>query len=109
MLGRFFLKEGTSNAVSLTDHFSNIVFIYLSPNTGQFQVRFRSLQGNINLPRTVNIYDAKGARIYYKAYPINILYERLDVDLRNHGKGVYMVELADRNGERIKAERVIIF
>ncbi len=56
----------------------------------------------------MNIYDAKGARIYSRSYPVTVPFERLDVDLRQHAKGIYMVELADRNGRRIKAGRVVI-
>jgi subtilisin-like proprotein convertase family protein len=98
---------GTSNILNISDSSSSIVFIYPSPNTGQFQIRYYSAPGNI-LPRMVNIYDAKGARIYSRSYPIGAPYERMDVDLRNHGKGIYMVELADRLGTRIKAGRVIV-
>jgi hypothetical protein len=33
----------------------------------------------------------------------------MDVDLKNHAKGVYNVELTDYNGDRIKTGRVVIF
>ncbi|MEJ7627620.1 MAG: GEVED domain-containing protein [Ferruginibacter sp.] len=99
----------STSSISITAGSSDIVFIYPSPNTGQFQIRFNSAAGNTNLSRFVNIYDSKGARIYSRSYPVTVPFERLDVDLRNHGKGVYMVELADRNGARLKAGRVVVF
>jgi hypothetical protein len=35
-------------------------------------------------------------------------YTRMDVDLKNHGKGIYNVELTDGNGRRLKTGRVVI-
>jgi hypothetical protein len=84
------------------------LFIYPSPNSGQFQVRFFSGAGNNPLPRTINIYDNKGSRIYTRAYTIAMPYTRMDVDLKNHGKGIYNVELTDGNGRRLKTGRVVI-
>lgn len=101
--------SATSSAISIKDSTSSIVFIYPSPNTGQFQVRYQSRAGNLTLPRIVNVYDSKGSRVYTKTYTITTPYERMDVDLRNHGKGIYMIELTDRNGQRIKTGRVMIF
>jgi hypothetical protein len=56
----------------------------------------------------LNVYDSKGSRVFSKAFPVNVPYERMDVDLRNHGKGIYQVELSDRNGTRIKTGRVVV-
>lgn len=99
---------GTSDIITISDSTSNIVFIYPSPNTGQFQVRYTSLKGNV-LPRMLNIYDGKGARVYSRSYSINTPYARMDVDMRGYGKGIYMVELSDNNGRRIATGRVVIF
>ena len=86
---------------------SDIMFIYPSPNTGQFQVRYQSLDGNL-FPRTLTIYDSKGSQVYSKIYDINAPYSKMEVDLSNHGKGIYRVELGDRNGKRIKTGSVLI-
>lgn len=97
----------TSTAVSIADSITGIMFIYPSPNTGQFQVRYYSSANNV-LPRTLNIYDSKGARVFTKYYSITRPYDKMDVDMRNFGKGIYMVELGDRHGARIKTGRVVI-
>ena len=68
---------------------SDIMFIYPSPNTGQFQVRYQSLEGNL-FPRTLTIFDAKGSRVYVKTYSIGAPYGRMDVDLKNHAKGTVL-------------------
>jgi hypothetical protein len=62
-----------------------------------------------NTPKMINIFDAKGSKVYSKLYPINSAFERMDVDLRYHGKGIYMVEVADRSGRRLKIGKVLIF
>ena len=101
--------SGTSTAaIEIKDAANDILFIYPSPNSGQFQVRFFSGAGNNPLPRTINIYDNKGSRIYTRAYTIAMPYTRMDVDLKNHGKGIYNVELTDGNGRRLKTGRVVI-
>jgi hypothetical protein len=101
--------SGTStNTISVTAAPNDILFIYPSPNTGTFQVRYQSLENNILLPRTVSVFDSKGSRIYTKTYIINAPYGRMDVFMPNHAKGVYRVELSDRNGNRIKTGSVLI-
>jgi subtilisin-like proprotein convertase family protein len=86
---------------------NDIMFIYPSPNTGQFQVRYQSLSGNL-LPRTLTVYDSKGSRVYSRTYTIVAPYSRMDVDLGNISKGIYRVELGDHNGARIKTGTVIV-
>jgi len=95
----------TSDAISLTDSISGKVFIYPTPNSGTFQVRYYSIINNTNLPRGINIYDARGKRIVVKTYAINAPYQRMDVDLRNYGAGVYWVEVIDVAGNRLAIGR----
>lgn len=96
-----------SSSLTIADSVNSNLFIYPSPNTGQFQVRYYSSTNDV-LPRMLTIYDSKGARVFSKTYTIGRPYERMDVDMRNHGKGIYIVELSDRNGTRLKTGRVVI-
>jgi subtilisin-like proprotein convertase family protein len=98
----------STTSIEIKDAANDILFIYPSPNSGQFQVRFFSGAGNNPLPRIINIYDNKGSRIFTKTYTIAVPYTRMDVDLKNHGKGIYNVELSDGNGRRLKTGRVVI-
>ena len=95
-------------SITITAAPNDIMFIYPSPNTGQFQVRYYSANGNNPLPRVVNIYDSKGARVYSKTYTVTVPYTRMDVDMSGFQKGIYQVELLDRNGSRLKTGRVVI-
>ena len=83
------------------------LFIYPSPNNGQFQVRYQSLDGNVLVRRLV-IYDSKGSRVYSKIYSINAPYGMMSVDMRSRGKGIYRVELSDANGNRIATGSVLV-
>jgi hypothetical protein len=100
--------NSTSSSITIKDVANDILFIYPSPNTGAFQVRYFSGAGNNPLPRIINIYDNKGTRVFTKTYTVNVPYTRLDVDLKNHAKGIYSVELSDANGRRLKSGRVVI-
>jgi subtilisin-like proprotein convertase family protein len=97
----------TSNMVSITDSITGKCYIYPNPNTGQFQVRYYSAANNV-LPRTLSVYDGKGDRILTQNYTIGRPYDRMDVDLRKNGKGLYWVEIGDRNGNRLTMCRVVI-
>ncbi|MGG9961781.1 M36 family metallopeptidase [Ferruginibacter sp. SUN106] len=94
-----------SNQVSITDSASGRVFIYPTPNGGLFQVRYYSIINNTNLPRGINVYDARGKRVLTQSYSISAPYARMDVDLRNHGTGVYWIEVVDVVGNRLAMGR----
>ncbi|MBP6285422.1 MAG: M36 family metallopeptidase [Ferruginibacter sp.] len=97
----------TSNTISIRDSVSGRCFIYPNPTSGQFQVRYYSVANNV-LPRSLTVYDAKGDRILTQFYTIGRPYDRMDVDLRKSGKGLYWVEIGDMNGNRLTMCRVIV-
>jgi subtilisin-like proprotein convertase family protein len=96
-----------SNTITIKDSASGKCFIYPNPNSGQFQVRYYSVANNV-LPRGLVIYDAKGDRVKVLNYTIGRPYDRMDVDMRANGKGLYWVEIVDRNGNRLTMCRVVI-
>jgi len=96
-----------SNRVMVSDSASSQLFIYPNPSSGQFQVRYFS-PANTSLGRIINVYDAKGARVYSRLFSITRTYDRMDVNLTNMQSGVYMVELKDANGQRIASGMVVL-
>ena len=98
----------SSASLTISEAANDILFIYPSPNTGQFQVRYYNLNGNAVNPRTLSIYDSKGARVFSRTYNITLPYSRMDVDMSNYSKGIYRVELGDVNGKRLKTGSVVI-
>ncbi len=114
-LGKYYVSvtdvngcTNTSNSVLISDSASGKVFIYPNPNSGIFQVRYYSTLYSTGLPRGINIYDAKGARVITQKYTINAPYARMDVDMRKYGSGTYWVEVVDLNGNRLAMGRVMI-
>ena len=98
----------SSNKLLISDSISTNCFLYPNPSSGRFQVRYHSVANNSVLPRTVTVYDAKGARLLTQTFGITVPYARMDLDLRPYGKGVYWVEIGDRNGARIAMCRAVI-
>ena len=87
------------------------LFIYPSPNNGRFQVRYFNdvANGGLN-PGVINVYDAKGSRVFSRNYNIGGGFQAMNVDLgASHGSGIYRVDLLTSTGERIKTGTVIIF
>jgi hypothetical protein len=54
------------------------------------------------------VYDSKGDRVFTKSYVVGRPYDRMDVDMRAYGKGLYWVEIGDMNGSRLSMCRVVI-
>ena len=87
------------------------LFIYPSPNNGRFQVRYFNdvANGGLN-PGVINVYDAKGSRVFSRNYNIGGGFQAMNVDLgASHGSGIYRVDLLTSTGERNKTGTVIIF
>ena len=98
----------TSNSAVVKDSANGKCFIYPNPNGGKFQVRYYSVASNTPLPRGIVVYDSKGDRVLFQNYTIGRPYDRMDVDMRAYGKGLYWVEIVDRNGNRLTMCRVVI-
>jgi subtilisin-like proprotein convertase family protein len=96
-----------SNTITISDSVNGKCFIYPNPTSGQFQVRYYSAANNV-LPRTLTVYDSKGDRVFTKSYVVGRPYDRMDVDMRAYGKGLYWVEIGDLNGSRLSMCRVVI-
>jgi subtilisin-like proprotein convertase family protein len=87
------------------------LFIYPSPNSGNFQVRYYTdLSNGSAVPAAVNIYDEKGAMVFSQAYKVGGGYQPMNVSISPaHGRGIYRVDVVDTRGNRIKTGSVVIF
>ncbi|MEX1202213.1 MAG: T9SS type A sorting domain-containing protein, partial [Ferruginibacter sp.] len=97
--------SNSSSLLSIADSASNKLFIYPNPNKGSFQVAYYS---NGAVKNTITVHDAKGARVYSKTFDINIPYQTMNVDVRNHGKGTYIVTLTNQNNKIVISEKVLV-
>ncbi|MEO5984563.1 MAG: T9SS type A sorting domain-containing protein, partial [Ferruginibacter sp.] len=113
-LGSYYVKvntpdncSATSNTIDIRDSISNKVFITPNPNRGQFQVRYSA--GIVTTARRmIIIYDSKGARVYMKSFILSSPYSSMDIDIRQHGKGVYFLIISDVNGNKLTEGKVSV-
>jgi hypothetical protein len=54
------------------------------------------------------MYDAKGARVYRKAYSVSTSYEVMYVNVEQLSRGVYTLVLSDASGETLATGKVVI-
>ena len=94
-----------SNTLVIADSATSRMFIMPNPNNGQFEVSYYSPAAT---SFTLTISDSKGAVVYSKAYTVTSPYQRLAVDVRKNGSGIYTIALTDRNGKRIAVGRVMV-
>ncbi len=101
----------TPFSITLTTTPSDILFIYPSPNNGSFVVRYYNPAATATITEyaTVNVYDAKGSRVYTRRFPLNSAYTAMRVVMEAHGKGIYRVDLVNNNGDRLQTGSVMIF
>jgi hypothetical protein len=86
--------------VTITANVSSRLFIYPSPNDGNFTVSYYNTGGG-NTSRQLVIYDAKGAVIFKRGFPISGPYTLLPVDLSAAARGIYFVVVGDAAGNKL--------
>lgn len=97
--------SNTSAAVIIKDSAIAKLFILPNPNRGRFEVVYHSSGAN---SYTLRIFDSKGAHVYEKAFSITSPFQRMDVDMRHMGKGLFHVVLTNSAGKRLAAGKVVI-
>ncbi len=98
--------SNTSALINIADSASPKLFILPNPNRGQFDVIYHS-SATTNT-HTLRIFDTKGSLVYSNVYLIAGPYQRMSVDMRNRGKGTYIVALFNNSGKRVASGKVII-
>lgn len=86
---------------------SDKLFIFPSPNNGQFTVSYYNNGGN-STNRTVTVYDTKGDRVRHKTFTVAGPYTLLAIDIRGTHKGVYYVVVGDANGKVLADGKVVV-
>ena len=84
---------------------SNKLFIFPSPNDGNFTVSYYNNGGN-STSRTINVYDAKGNKAFSKIFPITGPYTLIPINMSNAARGIYFVVVGDAAGRRLAEGKV---
>jgi subtilisin-like proprotein convertase family protein len=98
---------GVSNIITIANSFALNMLTYPNPSGGIFQVRYNSEAGN-TLQRSLTVYNNWGEKIITRNFTQTIPYQKIDVDVRAHGKGLYWVEVREANGKRLGMKRVVV-
>jgi len=96
-----------SAIVTISAAISSRLFIFPSPNDGQFSVSYYN-NGGTSATRTVTVYDSKGARVYNAKFPVTGFYTLLPIDLRPAQRGIYYVVIGDAAGKKLTDGKVIV-
>ncbi len=99
--------SSTSGSINVVQGKSDVLVIYTNPSNGQFEVMYNNAIF-VAEKRIINVYDAKGARVFSKVYDISIPYQRMQVTLINAASGIYMLELMSSDGRKIAADKIMI-
>lgn len=99
--------SANSSSLNVRDTVLNYSLVSPNPNNGQFQVRY---PGNPAGTASVfiNLFDAKGARVYQKAYTVGTAYQIMDVDVRRLSRGTYMLTLTTSAGSTLATTKVVL-
>lgn len=96
-----------SNTLTIAASPSDKLFIFPSPNDGQFTVTYYNGQ-TVSTTQGITIYDSYGRRVYNNVFPVNQAYQLHKIDLRRYSAGVYLVVIRDYSGKKIKTGKVVI-
>lgn len=96
-----------SNEITITALPSDKLFIFPSPNDGQFTVTYYNTSATATT-QGITIYDSHGSQVFNAVFPVNQAYQLYKVDMRRNSAGLYFVILRDANGNKIKTGQVLI-
>jgi hypothetical protein len=96
----------TSNTIEVSGAPSDNLFVYPNPNRGNFVVRYFN---TVNETATVNVYDAKGSRVYRQNLTTTAPYTGIEINLGGAiPSGVYIVELVNSGGTKLGSKRIVV-
>lgn len=96
-----------SSIVNITHAVSSRLFIFPSPNDGQFNVTYYN-NGGASTQRRIIIVNADGQLAYDKVFNISGPYTLLNIDMQRAATGIYVVEVFDNSGKKLAEGKVHI-
>lgn len=94
-----------SPVVTITATPSDNLFIFPSPNDGNFAVSYYN-NGGASTKRTIAIFDSKGSRVFDRQFNIAGAYTLIAIDLQRANTGIYYVVVGDANGKKLATGKV---
>jgi hypothetical protein len=84
---------------------SSQLFIFPSPNDGNFTVSYYNADGT-STQRKITIFDSKGAMVYNRQFNITGPYTLIPINLQSSSRGIYYVVVGDATGRKLADGKV---
>jgi extracellular elastinolytic metalloproteinase len=97
--------SANSQVITITAGVSSNLFVFPSPNNGNFSVSYYN-NGGAATQRTLAIFDSKGSMVFNKAFNISGPYTLLPVNLQRASTGIYYVVIGDATGKKLAEGKV---
>jgi hypothetical protein len=94
-----------SPVVTITANVSDRLFIFPSPNDGNFSVSYYNT-GGASTQRRIRIVDSKGAAVFDKIFAVSGPYTIIPVNLMRASRGLYYVIVGDAAGKKLAEGKV---
>lgn len=94
-----------SPVVTITANVSDRLFIFPSPNDGNFSVSYYNA-GLTNTQRRIRVIDSKGAVVFDQLFAISGPYTIIPVNLTRASRGLYYVVVGDAAGQKLAEGKV---
>lgn len=94
-----------SPVVTITANVSDRLFIFPSPNDGNFSVSYYNA-GLSNTQRRIRVIDGKGAVVFDQLFAISGPYTIIPVNLTRASRGLYYVVVGDAAGQKLAEGKV---
>jgi hypothetical protein len=97
--------SASSAVVNITALVSDKLFIFPSPNDGNFQVSYYN-SGGVNTQRRITIYDSKGSLVFDRKFAITGSYTLIPINLERGSRGIYYVVVGNASGVKLAEGKV---
>ncbi len=95
----------SSPVITITALASGKLFIFPSPNDGNFIVSYYNESGGSTQRRLI-IYDNKGSQVFDQKFTVSGPYTLMHVNLQNANTGIYFVIVGDATGNKLADGKV---
>jgi len=96
-----------SNVLTIGTSASERLFIFPTPNNGQFTVSYYNSAGTAS-QRSVTIYDSKGSKVYARKFAVNGPYTLMNINIQPAQRGIYYVVVGDAGGKVLVEGKVLV-
>jgi len=94
-----------SAVITIDATVSNKLFIFPSPNDGNFTVSYYN-NGGTSTQRAIVIFDSKGNQVYNRKFSIVGAYTLIPINLERVNRGIFYVVVGDNSGKKLAEGKV---